>query len=137
MLNLSGIQSFGQDCTDFHKYQCTFADYTFFLSRQSKSFPSAKGQTTKLQVIAYEGETYFMSVCTNKKFGVLHFRILEDDADKTVLFDNADNGYNESVIFTNEVTKNLIYDTRLEFLAIDERHRTIINKTVDYYLNKR
>ena len=41
------------------------------------------------------------------------------------------------VIDSAEVTKDLIYDTRLEFLAIDERHRSIINKTVDYYLNKR
>jgi len=41
------------------------------------------------------------------------------------------------VVDSLEVTKDLIYDTRLEFLAIDERHRNIINKTVDYYLNKR
>jgi len=41
------------------------------------------------------------------------------------------------VVESTEITKDLIYDTRLEFLAIDENHRSIINKTVDYYLNKR
>ncbi len=40
------------------------------------------------------------------------------------------------VVESREVTKDLIYDTRLEFLAIDEKHRNIINQTVDYYLKK-
>ena len=41
------------------------------------------------------------------------------------------------VIESQEITKDLIYDTRLEFLAIDENHRTVINKTVDYYTGKK
>jgi len=40
------------------------------------------------------------------------------------------------VVDSREITKDLIYDTRLQFLAIDENHRQIINKTVEYYLNK-
>lgn len=40
------------------------------------------------------------------------------------------------VIESREITKNLIYDTRLIFLAVDERHRKVINETVDYYLKK-
>ena len=40
------------------------------------------------------------------------------------------------VVESGEITKNLIYDTRLEFLAVDERHRKIINETVDYYSRK-
>ncbi len=40
------------------------------------------------------------------------------------------------VIESREITKNLIYDTRLEFLAIDEKHRKVISETVDYYLKK-
>jgi hypothetical protein len=41
------------------------------------------------------------------------------------------------VIDSQEITKDLIYDTRLEFMAIDENHRSIINKTVDYYIGKK
>jgi hypothetical protein len=41
------------------------------------------------------------------------------------------------VVASQEITKDLIYDTRLEFMAIDENHRTIINKTVDYYIGKK
>jgi c-di-GMP-binding flagellar brake protein YcgR len=37
---------------------------------------------------------------------------------------------------SHEVSKDLIYDTRIEFLAVDEKHRGIINQTVDYYVKK-
>ncbi|MFA6384850.1 MAG: PilZ domain-containing protein [Candidatus Omnitrophota bacterium] len=40
------------------------------------------------------------------------------------------------VIESVEITKDLIYDTRLEFMAIDENHRSIISKTVNYYVGK-
>ncbi len=40
------------------------------------------------------------------------------------------------VVESREITKNLIYDTRLMFLAIDESHRKSIGQTVDYYLKK-
>ena len=40
------------------------------------------------------------------------------------------------VVESNEVTEDLIYDTRLMFLAIDETHRKVITQTVDYYLKK-
>ena len=37
---------------------------------------------------------------------------------------------------SHEITKNIIYDTRLTFLAVDERHRKVINDTVCYYSKK-
>lgn len=40
------------------------------------------------------------------------------------------------VLASQEVTKGLIYDTRLEFLAVDEKHKKIIMETVSYYLKK-
>ncbi len=40
------------------------------------------------------------------------------------------------VLESKEITKGVIYDTRLVFLAIDEKHRKIIGETVDYYLKK-
>lgn len=40
------------------------------------------------------------------------------------------------VLESREITKNLIYDTRLAFLAVDERHKKVINETVGYYLKK-
>lgn len=40
------------------------------------------------------------------------------------------------VLESKEITKDIIYDTRLIFLAIDEKHRKIINEAVGYYLKK-
>ena len=40
------------------------------------------------------------------------------------------------VIDSREITKDLIYDTRLEFLSIDEAHKNIVSQTIDYYLKK-
>jgi len=37
---------------------------------------------------------------------------------------------------SREITRNLIYDTRIMFLAVDERHRKVINETVGYYIKK-
>lgn len=40
------------------------------------------------------------------------------------------------VLESKEITKGMIYDTRLAFLAIDEIHRKVIGETVGYYLKK-
>jgi len=40
------------------------------------------------------------------------------------------------VVDSREITRNLIYDTRLAFLAVDERHRKILSDTVEYYIRK-
>jgi hypothetical protein len=40
------------------------------------------------------------------------------------------------VVDSREISKDLIYDTRLEFLAVDEKHRKVISQTVNYYLKK-
>jgi hypothetical protein len=40
------------------------------------------------------------------------------------------------VVDSKEITKNLIFDTRLTFLAVDEDHRKVIGQTVNYYLKR-
>ncbi|MBN1912940.1 MAG: PilZ domain-containing protein [Candidatus Omnitrophica bacterium] len=41
------------------------------------------------------------------------------------------------VLDSKEVTKDLIFDTRIEFLKIDDKHRkNIVGQTIDFYLNK-
>jgi hypothetical protein len=40
------------------------------------------------------------------------------------------------VLQCHEVTKDLIYDTRLAFIKIDKRHHKVIANTVNYYLKK-
>ena len=99
-----------QDCTDYHQYHCLYADYTFFYSKQSKSALFRPGQVSELKVIAYSDEDYYISVCAHRKFGDVHFRIIEDNVGRNVIYDNATDNYSESITFTNEVTRNLIIE---------------------------
>ena len=99
-----------QDCTDYHQYHCLYGDYTFFYSRQSKSALFRPGQTSELKIVAYSGEDYYISVCAHRKFGDIRFRILEDTPARKVIYDNAGDEYAESIIITNEVTRNLIIE---------------------------
>jgi c-di-GMP-binding flagellar brake protein YcgR len=40
------------------------------------------------------------------------------------------------VLESHEVTKDLIYDTRLEFIAMDEQHQKDLCETLNFYLKK-
>jgi c-di-GMP-binding flagellar brake protein YcgR len=40
------------------------------------------------------------------------------------------------VIESKQIIKEMLYDTRLEFLSVDDKHKSIINQTVDYYLKR-
>lgn len=40
------------------------------------------------------------------------------------------------VLESREISKNLIYDTRITFLAVDEKHKNAIKDTVNFYLKK-
>ena len=104
------IRSFTQDCTGYHQYHCLYGDYTFFYSRQSKSDLFRRGQTSEFKIIAYGDEDYYISVCAHRKFGDIHFRIIEDSEDSTIIYDNANYEYSSNVIFTNESTRNLIIE---------------------------
>lgn len=40
------------------------------------------------------------------------------------------------VLESRKVVTNLIYDTRLIFMAVDEKHRGIIGKTIEHYFKR-
>ena len=99
-----------QDCTGYHQYHCVYADYTFFYSRQSKSTLFQRGQTSELNMVAYGGEDYYVGVCAHRKFGDIHFKIMEDNEQRTLIYDNTKDEFASSVIFSNENTRNLIIE---------------------------
>jgi hypothetical protein len=101
---------YSQDCTGYHQYHCPYGDFTFFYSRQSKSALFEKGQKSELRITVYGGEDYYIAICAHRKFGDLRFRLIEDNGSGTVIYDNADDNYSESIIFSNESTRNLIVE---------------------------
>lgn len=73
-----------------------------------------------------------MLLTTNRQFGIgtnlaLEIRLPFDPNPIMII---------AKVLESREISKDLIYDTRLTFLAIDERHRKIIKETIDYYIKK-
>ncbi len=110
VLAILPIWTVAQDCTDYHQYHCVYADYSFFYSRQSKSALFRPGQTSELKIVAYTGEDYYIAVCAHHKFGDIRLRILEDTPAQRVIYDNAKNNYEESITFSNQVTRNLIIE---------------------------
>ncbi|MBN2350521.1 MAG: hypothetical protein JXJ22_16915 [Bacteroidales bacterium] len=123
----------GQDCTDYHQFHCTYGDYTFYYSRQSKSALFARGQTSQFQIIAYGGEDYYIAVCAHRKFGDIQFKILEDNAARSVIYDNATDDYSTSIIFANDVTRNLIIEITVpDLTAGQEKDRRCVGVVVQF-----
>ena len=108
------------NCTYYHQDNCPIPDFSFYYNGQSKSALFKRGQTSELRIVVYEGEDYFISVCAPRKWQPVHFRILEDDADRTVLFDNERQGFIDTVKFKNEVTKRLIIEVTAPQLPEDD-----------------
>lgn len=120
---VSGI-SVAQDCTDYHQFHCPYGDYTFFYSRQSKSALFKQGQTSELRITVYGGEDYYIAICAHRKFGDLRFRIMEDNEEKTLIYDSAEDEMAESIIFSNDITRNLILEVSVpesKTSSIDKR----------------
>lgn len=71
--------SFGQYCNYFHtKYCLPSEDEMFKLNGQSKSALFAKGQTSELNIIVYNGQDYRISLCMDENLGSqLKFKIYE------------------------------------------------------------
>lgn len=61
-------------------------------------------------MVAYGGEDYYVAVCAHRKFGDIRFRILEDNEKRNLIYDNAKDNYQESITFTNTITRNLIIE---------------------------
>ncbi|NJM14501.1 MAG: hypothetical protein HC896_03180 [Bacteroidales bacterium] len=97
-------------CVDFHLGYCAIPDFSYFYNQQSKSFELGVGQTGELKIIVYENTDYYISVCKHRKFSTLQFKVYEDNGSHDLLYDNATNGYADTLKFTSEVTRKLILE---------------------------
>lgn len=103
-----------QNCNSFHKdIACKVEDLEGFkLFGQSRSATVMPGATNKYQVILFGGYDYKVGICTLKGFTPIHFRII-NPADQSILFDNEKDKFIETVGFSNEKTKNVIFELTL------------------------
>jgi hypothetical protein len=99
-----------QDCFYYHDYFCKFPNSSYFYSGQSRSTQFRNGMTSEFKLVTFGGEDYHISICFDRNFKNVRMRLLEDNAEKTVLYDNADFGYKETMTFTNNVSRKLIIE---------------------------
>lgn len=123
---------YAQDCTGYHQYHCTYADYTFFYSRQSKSALFRRGQTSEMKIIAYGGEEYYIGVCAHRKFGDIHYKIMEDNENRTLIYDNAMDNMSKSVKFVNQSTRNLIIEVSVPKSESGETDRRCVGVIIQF-----
>lgn len=132
ILNIAIPSGISQDCTDYHQFQCSYADYTYFYSQQSKSMLLMRGQSKEVNIITYAGEEYYIAVCAHNKFGNIQFRILEDNANRTVIYDNASDNFSTSVFFSNERTRKLIIEVEVPPGKSGDKDRRCVGVLVEF-----
>lgn len=101
------------DCEGFHLYNCGYIDYTFKYSPQSKSAMFKRGQTSSMKIVVYGDEEYHIGVCTHRKFGAVHFKVFEENTEKTLIYDNTQDNLAQSFVFSNKVTRTLIIEVTI------------------------
>jgi len=124
-----------QDCSEYHQYHCVYNDYTFFYSRQSKSTLFQRGQTSSFSIVTYGGEEYYLALCAHRKFGDIHFRLLDESGEK-VIYDNASSDYDPTLTFENEQTRNMIIEVTVPEGGGNERERRCVGVLVQFRKNE-
>jgi len=121
---LSNFVLLGQDCIGFHKTPgCKIKDTMGYkLFGQSKSAVVEAGKTYQYQAVLFGGYDYKLGICTERGFKPIHLKII--DAEKqSVFYDNMDDDYTETVGFSNEITRSVIFE--ITIMASDMEFRDI------------
>lgn len=116
---------FAQDCTDFHTKSCPLPDFSYYYDQQSGSFQLKDGQTGELRVIVFEKTDYYVSVCTQKRHKNINLKILEDTPERKLIYDNSLDGYIDSIRFSNDVTKKLIFEVTVTNDKTEAKERCV------------
>lgn len=99
-----------QACADFHTRSCPLPDFSYYYDQQSASFALKVGEKAEVNIVVFEKNDYYISICYHRRFDKVNLRILDDNPQKSVLYDNAAESYTDSVKFTNNETKKLILE---------------------------
>jgi hypothetical protein len=98
--------SFGQSCRGFES-KCGSAPKYFTSSSLSRAIAMRKARKVIVNQTFYGDREYFVSVCGKSKLGKIHFRLITEDGNETVLYDNAIENFRESQLFVIQNTMNV------------------------------
>ena len=97
---------FGQNCKGYEK-KCNSAPSGFKSSSLSRSLSMRKMRKVVINQVLYGDRTYHISVCGKKQLGKIHFRILADDEQRSVLYDNAVDNFKTNKLFEIQATMKI------------------------------
>lgn len=108
LLIFTGIQFLsGQPCEDFfYDKKCYDKTKEFKIYGQSKNALMEVDSTSSYPIIFYGRKDYIVTVCTEKGYYPIHFKLI-DILTGEVLYDNMHDDYYESVGFTVDVTRKI------------------------------
>jgi len=108
-LFLTGINLHAQDCKKYEN-KCPSPPKAFKVSSTSKSFTLKKMKKVCLNLTLFGDRAYYISTKGHSKLGKIHFRLIEADEKRTILYDNAADSYNTNKIFEIASTLNVIVE---------------------------
>ncbi|HEC42569.1 MAG TPA: hypothetical protein ENI20_07045 [Bacteroides sp.] len=103
------IAVFSQDCVDYHRFARCKMDLQRGYKKysQSKSAAISELDTLEFNIVFYGQKDYIFSFCTRQDLYPINFRLLDPDS-RTVLYDNANDRYIESLSIGFDATRSLI-----------------------------
>jgi hypothetical protein len=108
--------AFAQQCEKSHKDgDCQMVQERGFKSlSQSGGYYLSTQDSLELNVVFYGQKDYILSFCTEKELYPIHYKIYETDS-KTLLYDNQDDRFIETLEMGMDVTRKLTF--RIKVLA--------------------
>jgi hypothetical protein len=100
------FQVHAQSCQNYEK-RCENAPTYFEKSSLSRSVTMRKARKVVINQTFFGDREYFISVCGRKKLGDIHFRLISDDENQTVLYDNAAVNFQPSQLFVIQNTMKI------------------------------
>lgn len=124
-----------QNCRGFEK-RCESAPKYFESSSLSRSISLRKGRKVIINQTFYGEREYFISVCGRNRLGKIHFRLIADDEQQTILYDNAAENFKESQLFVIQSTMSV----KIELSAphfFDDSNSECAGIQVSYHRSKK
>lgn len=119
-----------QNCSDYQK-KCQQAPRDFSRSALSRAFSIRKMKKIALKQTLFGGREYFVSICGRPKLGKIHFRLLADNAQRDVLYDNAADNFKNQRLFQIDATLPVIIEVTAPYF-FDEKESECAGIVVGY-----
>jgi hypothetical protein len=98
-----------QNCSGYEK-KCHDAPKGFKSSSQSRAFSLRKMKKVTVKQTLFAQREYYLSACGKGKLGKIHLRVLADNPQRDVLYDNASDNFASEKFFQIESTIPVIIE---------------------------